>query len=1040
MSLPSLSVRRPLGTAMIFVAVCVLGIVGITRLPVDLMPAADVPRISVTTLYEGVAPEEIETLITRPVEQALSTIQGVTKLDSSSSEGLSRVQLEFAWGSNLDTAVNDVRAALDRVANRLPEDAEPPVTHKFDLSALPIVALGLSGTGDPGKLRYLAEETLARRLERVSGVAAVDVRGGRVREVHVLLDASRLAALGIAAQQVSSALAAANRNVSAGSMLDVGKEVIIRSVGEFPSLEAIESTVVTSKEGRSILVRELGRVVDTYHDRTNEVWIDGVPGIQMRVSKQDGTNTIEVVENVKRELETINRDYEGQAKLTMIWSGATFIENSVANVRNAALFGGALAIAVLLLFLRSTRGTFVIGLSIPVSILATFALMDLADLSLNVVSFGGLALGIGMLVDNAIVILENIYRKRESGSQGDAAASAGSEEVASAIVASTITTLVVFAPVVFIGGFAGIFFREMAVVVCFALICSLFVALTLVPSLSARMFRRGFSLESRGIAARAAKAFFEVIESAYERVIRWILRHPKAIAAGSLVPLAVTVALFQAVGTELMPETDEGSMDINVDLPLGTPVEVTMGIMQDLEARVLATLREGELDNLVTIAGPENWWRPAGGHQGELELLLVPASQRSRSTEEISAEISKVLSTVPGLRVQARRGNSNPLLRFASGGGDRLQVEIRGHDPATAARLTTEVERVMREVPGVTYARAEQEPGALERAIHGDRERLAQLGLSPADLASAVEHYVLGKVATRYRDRGDEIDVRVRLEEEDRVELSRLSSLPILTPTGHVVPLGSVARIEAREGPSSIGRIGQERVVRVNAGFAGRSLGDLAVDVREALRTVTVPDGFTLAVAGELSTQAATFDTLSIGILLAIFLVYAVMVVQFESLLHPLLVMTAVPFASIGVVLALLLTGTTFNMSSFLGSIVLVGIVVNNAIVLVDYVNLMRREQGLGLDEALAVSARRRLRPILMTTSTTVLGMLPLALGIGEGGELQTPLAVVVIGGLLTSTLVTLVLIPVGYLLLERLKLRWQARSGAAAAEPVLPR
>lgn len=1024
MSIPSLAVRRPIGTIMIYVAVVVLGFVAMGRLPIDLMPSVQVPRVSITTLYEGVAPAEIETLITRPIEQAVSTIAGVDELHATSSEGISSVTLRFAWGTDLEVAVADIRAQLDRVAARLPEDADRPSVYKFDLSSFPVAQLGVSGGGDPRRLRYLAEEVLSRRLERVQGVAAVQVQGGRVREIQVLLSPQRLTALGLAARDVVDALRRENRNVSGGDLLADGREVVVRTLGEFESVDQVEQIVVAVRGDRPVYVRDIGQVVDSFQEQRSELWINGSPGISLRVSKQDGANTVQVVRAVRAEVEELNREYEGILRLDFLADHSVFIQQAIGNVTSSAVGGAVLAVVVLLAFLRDVRATLVVGLSIPISILATFALMDLGGISLNTVSFGGLALGIGMLVDNAIVLVENIYRHREEGAVPLEAAVRGSEEVVGAITASTLTTLAVFVPVVFISGFAGIFFREMAIVVSFALVCSLAVAVSLVPTVSGRLLR------AQGQSSNGGEWW---LERAYGRGVERIVRHPWLTLSAAMALLVVSMGLGNLVSFELMPETDEGEIDIDVELPIGTPVETTMRVMRELEARVVSAIPPEELATYTTTAGPSRWWRPAGGNVGEVELQLVPVSQRSRGVDAVMADVRQATAGIPGATIRVRKSSSNMLLRMMRGGrDDRMSVAIRGHDLVQSAALANEVAARLQDTPGVSFVQIAQEKPQVERRVRIDRDRVAQLGLRGTDVAEAVETYLIGRVATRYRDAGGEYDVRVRLNADDSARLDQLMSLPVIAPDGRMVPISQIASVEEGMGPSAISRENQERVQRVNIGLDGtRPLGDVVGDLGARLDRIAIPDGFTVELGGEAMEQQDTFRALMLGLLLALFLVYAVMAVQFESLRDPFVVMGSVPFAGIGVVLALLLTGTTFNMNSFLGTIVLVGIVVNNAIVMVETANQWH-ERGLTRHDAIVRASTRRLRPILMTTLTTVLGMVPLALGLGEGSELQAPLARVVIGGLLTSTMVTLAVVPSLYLLV-----RW--RTVQAEAPATLP-
>ena len=1020
MKIYELAAKRPVGTAMLYFCVVVLGVVASRQLAVDLMPEADMPQVSVTTTYAGVSPQEIESLITRPIEQSLSTIEGIDRLNSTSMEGLSRISIQFEWGRDLDEAVNDIREQMDFVGAMLPEDAEDPTVFKFNLSDMPIGFLGVGGGGDVRRLRRLAEETLSRRLERVPGVASVDVRGGREREIQVRLDQARLSALGVSPAEVTRALSRENRNVSAGDMLETGREVMIRTVGEFESTEEIANVVVATREGRPLQVKDLGDVRDTFREITNELWIDGEPGMRMYVSKQSGANTVEVMADVRREIEALNREFAGRAEISILMDSSEFISQSVNNVRRGALMGAALAVIVLLIFLRDLRATLIIGTAIPISVLATFALMYFYGFTLNVISLGGIALGIGMLVDSSIVVLENIHRMRRQGASSLSAAVSGTREVSTAILAGTMTTIAVFIPVVFIAGFAGIFFKEMAIVVSFALFCSLAVSLTLIPSLAARFL--GNSRDTRdpfGVLPRMT-IMLRSLDRWYDATLRRMLRHPWRVVGGAVGLLLLSLLLTSQLGFELMPESDEGQLAVNVELPIGTPVETTAATMKELELRLRGALNDGELEHLVSTAGPENWWRPAAGNQGSMEVMLAPVSERSRGQEEILSSIRRALADVPGAQVRIYGSSGNMMMRMMRGGGERLTVEIRGHDLDTADALAERVRAAMEEVPGVVHPKVDRERGQLERTLHVDRERLAELGMAGADVAESVEHYVLGKVATRFRESGEEYDVRVQLAEDQRSELEQLPQLPIITPTGQVIRLGALAGIEPSMGPTSIAREDQQRILRISAGISDRGFGEAVADLQERLALVEVPEGFSVSLGGELREQGEVFAELLIGVGLALFLVFTVMAVQFESLVQPLIIMTSVPFSFVGVVLSLVLTGTTFNMNSFLGLVVLVGIVVNNAIVLVDYTNVLRREHGETLLEAVIKAGRRRLRPILMTTLTTALGLVPLAIGLGEGSEIQAPLARVIVGGLLTSTAITLLFVPSLYLLVER--------------------
>jgi hydrophobic/amphiphilic exporter-1 (mainly G- bacteria), HAE1 family len=1022
LSLIETAVRRPIGTLMVYLAVFVVGLVGLSELAVDLLPEVDAPRITVTCEYEGVAPQDVETLLTRPIERAISTVDGVERIESTSMEGLSRVRLRFAWGMDLEHAIADVRSEIDRIRPLLPEGIDQPLVHKFDLSSVSVAHLGVSGSGDARRLRFLAEEDLARRLEAVTGVARVDVRGGRVREIRVELSRERLAALSIDVQQVSAALARENRNVSAGDMLDGGQEVVIRSEGEYRHPSEIGETVVAHRNGRAVQISELGEVRDGIREIRDELWIDGTPGIRVIVSKQSGANTMEVVSALRKAIDQINADYEGRLHVDVLRDGGKFIEDAVMGVRTAVLLGGALALVVLMAFLRDLRATVVVATAIPLSIMATLALMFFADITLNLVSFGGLALGLGMLVDNSIVVLESVYRKREDGVPPIEAAICGAREVAGAVTAGTLTTVAVFVPVVFLGGFAGVFFREMAVVVCFALACSLAVALTLVPAVAARLLLHGAGSLRPATTTGTwdGSASGGTFERIYARALDGALVRPWTTVLLSLAAFAASTLFVPHIGTELMPETDEGRVGVSVELPVGTPLTTTAITVRAIEREVKSVLRPEEIEHVLAVAGPEFWWRPAGGNKGKVDLVLVSASERKRTQPEIVAALQQALAGIPGADIRVRPETDNTLLRIMRGGGDdRLSIDVLGHDLEVGESLSSSLRTEVSGIAGVIHTQVDRELGQLERTLVVDRTRLGELGLGAADVASAVEHYVLGRVATRYREQGDEYDIRVVLRRGDREHLDQLHELPIALPSGGTVPLGAVARVESRVGPSSLAREDQRRILKISVGIADRDMGSVAADIQTMLDGIAVPEGFDVRLGGEFREQQDTFSRLLLGGVLAIFLVYTVMAVQFESLRGPMVVMTSVPFALIGVVVGLLATNTSLNMNSGLGVIVLVGIMVNNAIVMVDYIGLLRTQRGLALDDAIRHGATRRLRPVLMTTMTTILAMLPLALGMGEGGELQVPLARAVVGGLAFGTAVTLLVVPCVYSLME---------------------
>jgi len=1031
------AVYRPVLTTMVFLGILILGGVSFTRLQIDLLPEIDFPSISVVTTYDGAGPEEIETTITRPIEQALSTIEGIDRLESFSAEGRSRIALRFVWGTDLDTAMNDVTAVVQRVRERIPDQADAPVIYKFNLGSFPIMYLGLSGTLDEPTLRLIADRDLSPRLERVEGVAQAEARGGLRRQIHVLLDSDRLRALNIPPQTIVDTLRANNRNLPAGGIEEFDTNILIRSVGEAANVQDFQDMIVTIRtewDGRSypIFLKDVADVIDTFEDPQNVVYINGQPGLRMNVSKQSGANTVEVAERVQKEVADINRDYEGKLQLEVLTDTSEYIKNSISNVRDSVLFGAFLAILVLLFFLRNLRSTFIIATGIPISIIGMFTLMYAFDITLNLVSFGGVALGIGMLVDNAIVILENIFRKYENGFKPMEAAVDGAQEVSGAIIASTITTLVVFVPVIFLTGFASIFFGQMAFVVSFALVCSLAVALTLIPVLSSRFLKEGSRMGSK-------KGFLSRVEVHYSRLLEVCLRFRKTTLLVAVLVLGASAAVVPFIGTELLPEEDQSEVRIDVELPVGTRIEVTERAVKEVERVIIAEIPE--LKNLQTTVGTPGFFSTRGGESARIEVMLVSPTQRDRSSDDIANAVRpKIANLIPGADIRSRAGGGLWILRVLRGGGERLEVQVRGHDIQEADRIAAEVQAKMTAIDGVSGARSSRQPGGREVRVMPDRVKIAGMGLTYSDVAGQLQTLLQGTRATVLRSDGDEFDVIVKLRDDEKRGLEAMMEVPIVIAGKGTTPLRNLVTFEEVEGPLAIERLNQNRVVTVNAQLTGlRDLGSIAEELRAEVRTIEHGQEFAVIVTGETEEQEKTFQSLLIGIILAMMLVYMVMAAQFESFHQPFIIMFSVPFAGIGVFLTLFLTGTTFNIQSFMGCIVLTGIVVNNAIVLIDYINLMRRggrdlAEPLELMEAIKVSAGRRLRPILMTTATTILALLPVAIGYAEGGDTQAPLARVVVGGLLTSSLISLIIIPVLYASIEL----WIQKRKARTADQVV--
>ncbi|MDX1642782.1 MAG: efflux RND transporter permease subunit [Thermoanaerobaculia bacterium] len=1021
MNLPEISIRRPVATSMVYLILIVLGVVSFRSLPIDLLPKIEFTQLTVRTSYPSVGPEEVEQIITDRIENAVAGLPNLERVTSRSQEGSSWVTLEFARGTDIDEAANDLRAALDGLRDELPPEAEAPSVFKLDLDRIEVVSLAVTSTRDLEEVTRLLEDELARRFEQIPGVGAIDIRGGVHREIRVELDRERLRAAGLTALDVERALARENATLPTGTVKSGLDDLYIRSLGEYRSLDQIARTVVAMPGGRPVRVSDLGTVSDSYEDVGYLVEMNGVPAISLGIQKQSGGNTVEVARLVRREAERINRERD-DIHLTMVVDQSEFIQQSISNVQSAGLWGGLLAVLVLYLFLRNRSSTLIITLAIPISVIATFALLYFGGLTLNQMTFGGLALGVGLIVDNAIVVLESIVRKREEEDEPyREAARAGSRDVAGAIVASTLTTCVIFLPVVFTRTTTGALFQALALVVVFALVCSLFVALSLVPMLASRFLRLPPREE------REQSRYHQVqqrVESWYTDHLRHWIRHRGRVFAGTGIALALALAAWPLIPVELAPQTDADEIDIQLEMARGTNIAVARAYTDELEDKVRAVVPTEDVRLFST---------EIRGDSAAVELKLAKQSERSMRSSELADLVRReVDGKVPGgiLDVDAQQGLWMLNRVFSSGGGgDAIEIELRGWELDRADRIAAEMQRRMRTVPGVTDVRVSRREGRPEERLILDRDKIAALGLSVEEVGRTLLANVAGLEAGRYREGGYEFPLTVRLKREDRRTARDLQGVTLRTPDGAIVALSSLVASERGRAPVEIDRVDGQRVTYVTANLeSGVALGDAVERVRSALAGLELPRGFSIIYGGQYEEQIKARQDFTVAIVMALALVYMLMAAQFERFVDPLIVMISVPMALIGVVPTLLLTGTTLNIQSVMGLVMLIGIVVNNAIVLVDAINLLRRDKQMGAADAVVEAGRLRLRPILMTTATTVLGLVPLSLGLGVGGEIQASLARVVIGGLLASTLVTLLLIPVTYTTVTG----WAARARAA--------
>ena len=1047
MNLARFSIKRPVTTLMIIAVVLVLGFISFSRLGIDLFPEFSFPVGVVMTQYQGASSHEVENLITKPLEQVLSTMNNVKNIQSLSSEGNSTIIVEFNWGTNMDIATQDIREKIDLIEPYLPSDAKAPMIVKFDPSMMPVMQIALYGSDDIVQLKKIAEDVIESRLLRIEGVASVGISGGLERQIAISVDPDKLSFYGLSMSQLASKLQMENINLPGGNVNQGKKQYNIRTQAEFEDISEIENMPIPLPQGGTIPLKSIAKVEDTYKDISTIARYNGKPSIALTIQKQSGYNTVQVAKKVKSEMAKIAKEIPVEIGYEMILDQSDFIEFSINNVKNNAITGGIIAVMVIYLFLQNLRSTLVIGLSIPISIIATFVLVYFSNITLNMMSLGGLALGIGMLVDNSIVVLENIYSHRIKGKDPETAAIWGTNEVAMAITASTLTTVAVFLPIVFVQGMTAQLFKQLALTVTFSLLSSLFVALTIVPLLSSRLMTQIdvaeiFSEEDskKGILSllKKFKDLYVRVEQKYSNLLKWSLTHRKAVIIPLVMLFVISMALVPLIGAEFLPHSDAGSISISVKLPYGTNLDETDRFVSELVDRIKEIPEiEGIMESIGSAGGMAGL-SGSDSSEASITLQLVPLNERQRSAEEVAEEIRKITMDMAGAEIKVRAVSS---MDFAGGGSlESISIEISGDDLDELDEIAREVSEIVKATPGAREVKTSLDEGKPELVIKIDRDKATMYGLTSAQIAQTINSAISGSVATKYKVGGDEIDVVIKSDKELVDDISKVQDLLIPSATGAFLTLRDVAKVEKSTGPVSIVRQNQARQVTVTGTVVGRDIGTVNREIQQKLNELHLPEGYSIKMGGEQEQMMESFSDMLLVFVLAVILVYMVMAAQFESLKHPFVIMFTVPLALIGVVLALLLTGHTINIISLIGVIMLAGIVVNNAIVLIDFINQLR-ESGMSRNEAIITAGPARLRPILMTTLTTVLGLVPLSLGIGEGGELGAPMAVSVIGGLTFSTLLTLIVIPVVYTIFEdwgdilaRYRKRRQKPAGAQGA------
>jgi len=1054
MRIVKFSTRRPVTVFVFTMATVVFGLVAFRDLAVDLLPEITYPSLTIRTLYEGAAPSEVENLVTRPVENSVGVVNGVLKANSNSRAGVSEITLEFDWDTNMDMAALDVRERLDFV--ELPDEVGSPILLRYDPSLEPVIRIGISGDDDLIRLRRVAEREVERALERVEDVAAVVVSGGLEEEIHIELNERRLASLGLTVADVSTRLAQENVNLTGGRLEDGQTEYLVRTINEIERTSDIRSIAIDGPAGTLVRLEEVAQVIRGYKRRKTITRINGQESVELSVYKAGGANSVTVVDAVLGRLEGVRsklNNLNSGLELTVITDQARYIRQAIRDVLKTAIIGGSLAILVLFFFLRSIKATLIIGISIPISVIATFFLMYVSGISLNIMSLGGLTLGIGLLVDNSIVVLEAIQRKREEGLNVLEAAEDGASEVGQAVIASTITTMCVFVPIVFVEGVAGQLFGDQALAVAYSLGVSLIVALTLIPMLASRHFENTSDVKFMPIyqstvqrlavtavflmslwVARFVKyvglgvgsllqvvfflprVVFDVlyrnVSRAYPGFLDFVLRHAFATILFGLLLLGGSGILFGSLGRELIPELIQGQFYVSSELLPGTRLDVTAARLDRVESSARS------IEFVRTVYAVIGTSRGQGGIEGEErenvgELTLIVESNGSSEIEEtVKEQLRSVLNEGGDLEYHFGRPS---YFSFRT----PIEIEIRGYNLKLLRRLAEELTIRLTGIKGLVDIKSSTSGGSPELQIRFDRERLAMLGYTVNQVAVLVRAKILGEVATDITRQDHSVDIRLRIGEEFRDSIKDLRNLNISQGGQVAIPLSSVADVLEVDGPTEIRRSDGERTALITANLVGRDLGSVSDDINEELTGMVFPIGFDWRVGGQRQEMETSFESMKLAIFLAIFMVYLVMASQFESLLHPFVIILSIPLSMIGVLLTLYLFKIAISIVVLIGVILLAGIVVNNSIILVDYTNRLRR-QGMTKLDALRLAAGIRLRPILMVTSTTILGLLPMAIGFGEGSELRTPMAITVIGGLFASTLLTLFIIPAVYSLLDR--------------------
>ena len=1026
MKIPEFSVNRKVTTAMLAMILVVLGTITFFQLGLDFFPDLEFPTVSVITTYRGASSEDIENTITRPLEQIINSVSRVKKVNSLTIEGASVIMVEFEWGTNLDFAAQDVRDQIGLYQSYLPEEATDPLVVKFNFSQFPIIFGGITAERPTVELKDIIEDEVAPRIERIDGVASVQVFSTEVREILVDVDKTAVESLNLSLDQILLALRMENLNLPAGHVVERHAEFLIRTLGEFERVEDIENTIVGSTQnGKPVYLKDVADVRDGLKEARFISRIQREKGVIYMITKRSGANTVITAKAVNRELERIQQTLPEDIEFWPFMDQGDMIQQVINRTGGNALVGGIFAIFFLFIFLRNWRPTLTIALAIPLSVITTFIALYVAGYTINLLTLGGLALGIGMLVDNAVVVIENIFRHLEEGKERGEAAKRGASEVGMAITASTLTTIAVFFPMVFAKGITGKLTQGLALSIAFALLASLFVALTIVPMVASLLFKANKNRNAGGKAVK--KVEFEKARNVYRNLLHKALKRRGLVLLGVLGLFLLSFVIVPFLGTEFMPSQDQDMLILNVRMPVGTSIEETDRVAKMVEELLDQQPEVQTVSAQIGSAAEEDPSDLAGGmsnsgtHEGIVWVGLIPQTEREATDIEVLERIRKNLPQLKGVKFEAL-----DMSQMMMGGSSApVEIKIFGKDIYQLREIADNIVARIQDVEGLRDITHSFSQGKPEYHIRINREQASRMGLMVSQIASTIQTASLGTVATRYREGNDEVDIRVRFRKQSRDSLSDIENIPIRTPANQMVRLDQVASISQGEGPIQIDRENQARVVTVLANIAGRDLGSVVRDIKQRITRLErgLPSGYFIEFGGQYDDMQEAFVIMAAAFALATLLVYMIMASQFESFRHPFVIMFTIPLALFGVVLALLVSGKPVSLPVLIGFIMLAGIAVNNGIVMVDYINQLKR-RGMEKKEAILQACTVRLRPVLITAFTTILGMMPMALSTSQGAEMRAPMAITVVGGLVATTLLTLFVIPIIYSLFDRVSFK----------------